>query len=554
MYNNNYTNNNKNNKNKKNNKYKQPTVKKPVLTKQSRKLEIEPEDFMENFNNIIHPLQSQDIINNQEEQPINCSLNNSISSQNELDISTNTENNGNINISIDENAHILNNSININNDDDDNKLTPLFDIQTPFKNNILCNMTETFFDNDFSDNNIKQPFDFYIPAPILPCCISNNIPFVKKFNDNCIIDEETKEYFENELLALSDFNILKLNALEPNVILSPPLSPTLSVSSNTNYYNTIDDTIDDASNYYNTIDDTNNVNKNTVEYEQSHHISILENTLNDENKLQHNNLPEQVANSILCINSSFEISNDLDNYDNLTESTTSTSSISSTSTPTIKINTLSNITVSKINQSITKTKKFTTAYSQYILDPFTTILKLNIIADCPIGTKLAITKNTLQIQHSGLFQGLTRYLNKHSKCDLRLLLNPIQIACDLYLKEILNKSLYHALFIKAISGLKMLQKTYNYNSSIFQLLEKYIYIINFHLIETNSDFPIGKDIMTKYYNNTKLINELFLFWKTNFRLLFVNSLHINSLLLNDYDLNICQIIKNNTSVSVSVSV
>ena len=71
----------------------------------------------------------------------------------------------------------------------------------------------------------------------------------------------------------------------------------------------------------------------------------------------------------------------------------------------------------------------------YILDPLSVIIKLAILNNKPIGTKVCIDKNNVYLQSPGIFQSLCRYTFKSNKTDLQFFYNPIEIACRIYLNE-----------------------------------------------------------------------------------------------------------------------
>ena len=69
----------------------------------------------------------------------------------------------------------------------------------------------------------------------------------------------------------------------------------------------------------------------------------------------------------------------------------------------------------------------------FVLDPLSVIIKLAIISNKPIGTKLRIDNNIISLQEPGPFQSLCRYFLKSNKTDIQYLYNPIEIACSKYL-------------------------------------------------------------------------------------------------------------------------
>ena len=71
----------------------------------------------------------------------------------------------------------------------------------------------------------------------------------------------------------------------------------------------------------------------------------------------------------------------------------------------------------------------------YILDPLSVIIKLAIISNKPVGTKLLITNNIIYFQEPGPFQAFCRFIYKSNKTDLQFIYNPINIACSYFLSK-----------------------------------------------------------------------------------------------------------------------
>jgi len=67
--------------------------------------------------------------------------------------------------------------------------------------------------------------------------------------------------------------------------------------------------------------------------------------------------------------------------------------------------------------------------AEYILDPLSVIVKLAILSNKPVGTKLQILSNTVYIQEPGIWQPICRYSFNTNKTDLQYLYNPIELAC-----------------------------------------------------------------------------------------------------------------------------
>jgi hypothetical protein len=112
---------------------------------------------------------------------------------------------------------------------------------------------------------------------------------------------------------------------------------------------------------------------------------------------------------------------------------------------------------------------------QFVLDPFTVILRLAILNYKPEGTKLLIQSNTIQYQLPGPWQFICRYIYANTKSDLHYLYNPIRIACQTYLSPEMRLAYphIHELFELALGGLNQLILTYSTNPIIHLVLFYY---------------------------------------------------------------------------------
>jgi hypothetical protein len=64
----------------------------------------------------------------------------------------------------------------------------------------------------------------------------------------------------------------------------------------------------------------------------------------------------------------------------------------------------------------------------YILDPLSVIIKLAILSNKSIGTKLLIKNNVIYFQEPGIFQSITRIVYKSNKTDLQFIFNSINMS------------------------------------------------------------------------------------------------------------------------------
>ena len=148
----------------------------------------------------------------------------------------------------------------------------------------------------------------------------------------------------------------------------------------------------------------------------------------------------------------------------------------------------------------------------YILDPLSVIIKLAILSNKPVGTKICISNNIIFLQEPGPFQALCRYIFSTNKTDIQYIYNPIQIACQTYLsKEAikLNPKLKE-LFKCAQNGLQKLCETYKSCSIIRLCINYYITLIDNHLQEIYNEALFKNDTMTPLYTNelTKIFTKL----------------------------------------------
>ena len=148
----------------------------------------------------------------------------------------------------------------------------------------------------------------------------------------------------------------------------------------------------------------------------------------------------------------------------------------------------------------------TTKVQTFLLDPLSVIIKLAILSNKPIGTKILIKNNIIYFQEPGIFQAITRYFYKTTKDDLQYLYNPIHIACSTFLtKDNIQKvPRLKNLFICAQKGLKNLIETYN-NCSIISLCLNYYYAIITNYIEHKNESIFHNDYITELYSKELIV-------------------------------------------------
>jgi|694.fasta_scaffold48896_6 hypothetical protein len=149
----------------------------------------------------------------------------------------------------------------------------------------------------------------------------------------------------------------------------------------------------------------------------------------------------------------------------------------------------------------------------FILDPLSVIIKLAILSNKPIGTKICISRNIIYFQEPGIFQGFCRYFLKTNKTDLQYMYNPIELACQHYLSKtcIQQNPKLKELFKCAQNGILKLIETYKQCSIMRLCLNYYFSLISNHLDETCIDNLFRKDNITPLYT-VDLVTSLHKLW------------------------------------------
>ncbi len=146
----------------------------------------------------------------------------------------------------------------------------------------------------------------------------------------------------------------------------------------------------------------------------------------------------------------------------------------------------------------------------FILDPFSVIIKLAIIGNKPVGTKILIQNNVIYLQEPGIFQSMCRIIFNTNKTDLQYMYNPIQMACLHFItpERITQQPRIKLLFVCALKGLQQLMDTYKSCSIIFLCLNYYYALITNHIgLHEATSTIFYKDGMTSLYT-TAIVDEL----------------------------------------------
>lgn len=149
----------------------------------------------------------------------------------------------------------------------------------------------------------------------------------------------------------------------------------------------------------------------------------------------------------------------------------------------------------------------------FILDPLTVIIKLAILSNKPIGTKIRIHSNIVYLQEPGPFQSICRLVLNNNKTDLHYFYNPIELACQHYLTPDIIKihPKIKDLFSCAQNGVHKLIETYNNCPVIKICLNYYLSLISNHLNKENNNTLFKKDNMSQYYTS-ELLSKLTKNW------------------------------------------
>ena len=98
--------------------------------------------------------------------------------------------------------------------------------------------------------------------------------------------------------------------------------------------------------------------------------------------------------------------------------------------------------------------------SDMILEPLQVMIQLALLSHCPIGTKVSVSDNILQLHQPTMYQGLWRWYNSDSKDDLYYLFHAIRRYYKWYKSDENNKIFTYILSV-AIKGIDKLIATYS---------------------------------------------------------------------------------------------
>ena len=156
---------------------------------------------------------------------------------------------------------------------------------------------------------------------------------------------------------------------------------------------------------------------------------------------------------------------------------------------------------------LTKTKE-----KNIIIDPFSCLTKLALLAYQKEGTKISIIENKILFNNPDCSQGFIRFLYGDNREDLHNLFNPIQKCVEWYWDSSNNDIKY--LFNKATNGLKILKKSYNQYATIQHTIDYYISIlvskkrlISVSNLEVNRSQTFNDNELSKSQHEDNNINQ-----------------------------------------------
>ena len=103
------------------------------------------------------------------------------------------------------------------------------------------------------------------------------------------------------------------------------------------------------------------------------------------------------------------------------------------------------------------------------LDPLSVIIKLFIYAHKPVGAKLTIGCNKINVQEPGIFQGTVRKLYGDKKNDVNIIFFPIIYACQTYLCNAKFRTRFIRVFDIVIGSFDNLKETYQGNEITYNI-------------------------------------------------------------------------------------
>lgn len=162
--------------------------------------------------------------------------------------------------------------------------------------------------------------------------------------------------------------------------------------------------------------------------------------------------------------------------------------------------------------------------SDMILEPLQVMIQLSLVSKCPIGTKVSVSDNILQIQQPYIYQGILRWWQADNKDDLYYLFHAIRRYYKWYKNQ--DNKIFNSILETAIEGIDRLIETYsqcNDKQSIVHTLSLYKNVLCLDTPALFSDSSNNEVInidnvfenITKLYDKRllKIIHNLLLLFK-----------------------------------------
>ena len=111
--------------------------------------------------------------------------------------------------------------------------------------------------------------------------------------------------------------------------------------------------------------------------------------------------------------------------------------------------------------------------SDMILEPLQVMIQLSLVSKCPIGTKVSVSDNILQIQQPYLYQGILRWWQADNKDDLYYLFHAIRRYYKWYKNQ---EKIFNSILETAIQGIDRLIETYSQCNDKQSIVHTYPYI------------------------------------------------------------------------------
>ena len=143
--------------------------------------------------------------------------------------------------------------------------------------------------------------------------------------------------------------------------------------------------------------------------------------------------------------------------------------------------------------------------SDMILEPLQVMVQLALLSESPIGTKVSVSDNILQLHPPSYFQGVWRWYNSDGKDDLYYLFHAIRRYYKWYKSE--NNKIYNHILSSAVKGIEKLIITYSAaeQTAITHTLALYKNVLSLEspdLFKDASDDAINIDTVFKNIKDT----------------------------------------------------